>query len=126
MMLIRLLTSVLILGGINAVAQSAAAAVYPVAGKWAYERSASQADACKTGPFMEFKGDRRFDTGSSAPDYKNLTLSKSGSALYEGVDLFFTGAVRGKVAYTLRLADADHIEMRFTMGGKVVKLRRCP
>jgi hypothetical protein len=117
---------VLILGGIAARGDTAFAAAYPVAGKWAYERSASQADDCKAGPFMEFKGDRRFDTGGGAPDYRNLTLAKTGSSLYQGVDLFFTGAIRGKVSYTLHLIDAEHIEIRFTAGGKLIKLRRCP
>lgn len=124
--MIRLLAAALIIGGLEAaLTANASAAAYPIAGKWAYERSALQADACQNGPFMEFKGDRRLDTGSGAPDYKNLSLAKTGSSLYQGVDLFFTGAIRGKVSYTLHLVDADHIEMKFTMGGKLVRLRRC-
>jgi hypothetical protein len=121
MILIRLLAMFLVFGG----TASAWAAAYPVSGKWAYERPTSQADACRDGPFMEFKGDRRFDTGGTVPDYRNLSIAKTGPSLYQVVDLFFTGPVRGKVSYTLHVADADHLQIRLASRGALIKLRRC-
>ncbi len=121
MIMIRLLVTLLAFGPIA----SAWAAAYPVTGKWAYDPSASPEQACRNGPFMEFDGDRRFDSGGNVPDYRNLTISRTGPSLYRVTDLFFTGPIRGKVTYTLHLVDADHVEMRSTLGGKLIRLRRC-
>jgi hypothetical protein len=104
---------------------SALAASYPVSGQWAYDRSASREEVCRSGPFMEFNGNRRLDNGGGAPDYRNLSISRSGPSLYRITDLFFTGAIRGQMIYTLRLVDAEHIEIKPAMGGKLIKLRRC-
>jgi opacity protein-like surface antigen len=118
---IRLLATLFVSGSMA----SGAAAAYPVSGKWAYDRGAPAEETCRKGPFMEFNGDRRFDSGGTVSDYRNLTVSRTGPSLYQATDLFFTGMVRGKVNYTLHLVDPDHMEMKFTMGGRLIKLRRC-
>ncbi len=126
MNVIRLLAALLAFGSIGgAWNESALAAAYPVSGKWAYERSASQEGDCRSGPFMQFKGDRRFDNGGNVPDYRNKSVSQTGESLYRVVDLFFTGQIRGQVTYTLHLADADHIEIWLAPRGTLIKLRRC-
>ncbi len=41
------------------------------------------------------------------------------------VDEFFTVQIRGRVTYTLYVADGDHLELRVGDGGKRTMLRRC-
>ncbi len=86
---------------------------YPVSGRWTYEDASAPGPAkdCRVGRLMDFQGERRFDTGTRVPDYRNVEIVKSGASLYRGVDEFFTGQIRGRVYYTLRLLDADHIEI---------------
>jgi hypothetical protein len=105
---------------------SALAATYPVSGKWAYDRGGSPDEACRNGPTMEFKGDRRFDTGGSVPDYRNQSISSAGKSRYRVVDQFFNGQARGKVAYTLQIVDGDRLELNLAPRGTLVRLRRCP
>ena len=72
-----------------------------------------------------FSGRARFDKGGSVPDYRNLTVSPSGSSLFRLVDQFNTGQIRARSSYTLRKIDDDHIEIRLDAGGKTIPLRRC-
>lgn len=105
---------------------SALAASYPVSGKWTYEDAASAgpAQTCDTDRrVMEFVGQRRFDTGGGVPDYRNVSIQQTDIAEYRIVDDFFTGQIRGRANYTLRLVDPDHIEIE--MAGKIIALRRC-
>ncbi len=126
MKVVHWFSAFLALGGFAAVAgESALAAAYPVAGKWAYERSASPEEDCRNGPFMQFQGDRRFDNGGNVPDYRNKSVRQSGESRYQIVDLFFTGQIRGEAAYALYRADADHIELRLAPRNVLIKLRRC-
>jgi hypothetical protein len=74
---------------------------------------------------IEFKGDQRTDSKGSVPAFRNKSVSPAGPSSYRIVDLFSNGQVRnGSVNYTLRLVDADHIEMNMSPGG-MLKLQRC-
>ena len=103
-----------------------AAADYPVSGKWTYEKASDPGPAktC-TGRTMEFRGAQRLDTGSSVPQYRNVSVSPSSSSLFAVVDEFFNVQARGRVEYMLRIIDKDHIELQLQRSGNVVPLRRC-
>ena len=104
----------------------AQAASYPVAGTWTYENASDKGAAKDCGRRrMEFDGNLRHDTGSGAPEYKNVSVTDSGAESWRIVDEFFTGMIRGRVTYTLRVLDADHIELHIDMGGSTTRLRRC-
>jgi hypothetical protein len=75
---------------------------------------------------MEFRGDRRFDTGGGVPDYRNRSISLAGQSRYRVVDEFFTGQIRGQASYELRRIDPEHVELLLAPGGKRIKLRPCP
>jgi hypothetical protein len=105
---------------------AAFAATYPVTGKWAYDRGGEPEEACRKGPTMEFRGERRFDTGGGVPEYRNQTISRIDSASYRIVDQFFNGQTRGKVNYALKIIDDDHLELYLSPSGKTIKLLRCP
>ena len=103
----------------------AAQAAYPVAGAWTYDNASRQGAAATCGPRRtEFAGNRRFDSAGGAPDYRNVSVRQTGAAQYRVVDEFFTGMMRGRVHYTLRLIDADHIEIKLDAGARYL-LRRC-
>ncbi len=103
-----------------------ALADYPVGGSWTYENASEKGPAKSCGRrFMEFDGNLRHDTGSGAPEYKNISARVSGPNTWTIVDELFTGMIRGRVTYTLRTIDADHIQLHFEMGGRTTLLRRC-
>jgi hypothetical protein len=107
-----------------ALSAAPAYAAYPVSGRWTYDYSADKGPARECGPrHMEFRGERRFDTGGSVPDYRNVSVTRAG-AQYRVVDEFFTGQIRGNVYYTLRPIDADHLELTLATGATIL-LRRC-
>jgi hypothetical protein len=122
MIRIGLCATLCLIGGLEA----AIAAAYPVTGKWAYDRGKAIEEACRQGPTMEFRGDRRFDTGGSVPDYRNQIISNVDRTTYRIVDQFFNGQARGKVIYTLHAVDEDHLELTLSPSGTTIKLRRCP
>jgi hypothetical protein len=111
---------------IGALATPALADSYPVTGRW------GQSKTSETGPIdcagkrmIDFKGDQRTDSKGSVPAFRNKSVSPAGPSNYRIVDLFSNGQVRnGSVNYTLRLVDADHIEMNMSPGG-MLKLQRC-
>lgn len=106
-------------------AAPAFAASYPIAGKWTYDKPSAEKAARSCGArYMEFQGARRTDTGGSVPEFRNFSVSGS-IPTWRVVDEFFTVQIRGRVAYTLRLIDADHIELRPGDSGKRIILRRC-
>jgi hypothetical protein len=106
---------------------AASAANYPISGKWAYDGSSGPGPTeCRNHSTIEFAGDRRFETGGKAPsDYRNVSVEHTGKTTYRIVDRFFTGMQNGKVAYTLRLVDTDHIEIKHERGGATFGLRSC-
>lgn len=101
-------------------------AIYPVSGNWTYENASGKGPAESCGKRnMQFDGNLRYDTGSGAPEYKNISARKSGAGTWTVVDEFFTGMIRGRVNYTLRTIDPDHIQLHFTNGNTTTLLRRC-
>ena len=102
-----------------AVAQS-----YPVTGKWTYEDTGGEGPARDCGKrYMDFQGERRFDTGGGVPDYRNRSVSGDGDE-YRLSDEFNTGQIRARVDYNIRRVDNDRIELKLPYN-KTVKLRRC-
>ncbi len=107
-----------------AMPSAAQADSYPVTGKWTYDSASGDGPAKDCGKrFADFQGSRRLDKGGSVPDYRNVSAEKSGSNEYKLTDEFYNGQTRGRVNYTLRKRDENHIEMR--MSGKTFQLRRC-
>lgn len=98
---------------------------YPVSGRWTFDYSAEKGPAPQcTGRIVDFRGERRFDTGGGVPDYRNISVTPAGTSRYQIVDEIFTGQIRGHVDYTLRIIDADHIELTLASGSTQL-LRRC-
>jgi hypothetical protein len=118
------LASMIALAG--AAHSAAAADSYPVSGMWTYAEAATFGPApdCQK-PTMEFRGAQRLDSGGSVPAYRNVRVEQSGSTLYRVVDEFFNVQTRGRVSYTLRIRDKDHLQIDYDRGGKSVVLRRC-
>jgi hypothetical protein len=104
----------------------ALAASYPVSGKWTYENAGREGPSktCASDKrTMNFQGERRFDSGGGVPDYRNISIQPAGASEFRVIDEFFNGQARGRANYTLRLIDADHIELN--LSGKTIRLRRC-
>jgi hypothetical protein len=106
---------------------------YPVSGMWTYENANEPGPAKDCGKrIMHFKGTTRDDTGTSAPIYKNVSVTRDGNG-WRIVDEFYTLQVKGRVNYTIRVVDADHIELQYDRiniqsdrgPGKTFLLRRC-
>jgi hypothetical protein len=107
--------------------RAVAADSYPVSGRWIYD------DGSRPGPLtdcnapaMEFRGAQRLDSGSGVPQYRNVRVDQDTSTSYRVVDEFNNVQTRGRVSYTLRVRDRDHVQIDYDMGGKSVVLRRCP
>jgi hypothetical protein len=97
---------------------------YPVFGKWTYDNPLGKGPARDCGRrVMEFRGERRFDTGGGVPSYRNVSVQANGDSEYEVVDAFATGQINARATYTLRVIDSDHIEIRIS--GNTLRLRRC-
>jgi hypothetical protein len=102
-----------------AVAQS-----YPVTGKWTYDDTGGEGPAKECGKrYMDFRGERRFDTGGGVPDYRNRSITQDGDN-YSLVDEFNTGQISARLNYNIRRVDNDRIELKLP-ANKTVKLRRC-
>jgi hypothetical protein len=102
------------------------AASYPVGGKWGQSASSAKgAIDCSKLRVIAFNGDQRTDSKGGVPAYRNKSVSAEGPSSFRVMDVFSTGQINnGSVSYTLRLVDADHIEMNMRPGG-VLKLQRC-
>jgi hypothetical protein len=116
--------------GLMALAQTLAdgalAASYPVSGRWTYDHAAESGPAKNCGTRkMEFQGARRLDSVGGVPEFRNLSVSQTSSSSYQVVDEFFTVQIRGRMDFTLRILDADHIEIHLNRAGKTFTLRRC-
>jgi hypothetical protein len=111
---------------VAALAAPALADSYPVSGRWGQSTSSEKgAIDCAGKRVIDFKGDQRTDSKGGVPAYRNKSVSVAGPSSYRIVDQFSNGQVRnGSVNYTLRQADADHIEMNMSPGG-TLKLQRC-
>ena len=106
------------------IAGFAEAQSYPVTGKWTYEDTGGDGPARDCGKrYMDFQGERRFDTGGYVRDYRNHSATQDGDE-YKLQDDFYNGAIRGRMNYNIRRVDNDRIELR-TQQGSTVRLRRC-
>jgi hypothetical protein len=117
---------------LGAIALASPASAYPVSGAWTYDNATAAGPAKQCGRrVMRFEGMMRHDTETAAPDYRNLSLTTVNATTWRAVDQFYTGVVWGKVYYTLRLLDPDHISIHLDKGGKLNAggaqwvLRRC-
>jgi hypothetical protein len=109
-----------------------ARAAYPVSGTWTYDNANESGPARRCGPRrMKFEGVMRYDTETAAPSYRNLSVQQVGAGRWRVVDQLYTGVVWGKVYYTLRLVDEDHVSLHLDKGGNLNTggaswlLRRC-
>jgi opacity protein-like surface antigen len=103
----------------------AAAASYPVSGKWGQTATSGRgAIDCSGKRVMSFNGNQRTDTGGGVPAYRNRSVTSDGPSQNRVVDEFTTGIISdAHTSYTLRKVDNDHIELQ--MEGGTVKLQRC-
>jgi hypothetical protein len=99
---------------------------YPVDGTWTYKDPDGKgaASSCPESTRMTFLGERRLDTGTGVPDYRNKSVDNAGNGNYRVTDNVFNGLLRGTTSYDLTLLDPDHIQLRYE-NGKIFKLRRC-
>jgi hypothetical protein len=103
----------------------AARAGYPVSGKWTYDNASDAGPAKSCGRrTMEFRGMQRFDTVGGVAQYRNVSVDQAAPKAFAVVDEFFNVMIRGRVQYTLRVIDEDHIVLRLERGGNIA-LRRC-
>jgi hypothetical protein len=113
---------------------TACADTYPVSGTWTYENASEKGPAKNCGKKVaRFNGTTRQDTATSAPEYKNVSVTRDGAGGWRLVDEFYTLQVRGRVNLSIRLLDEDHIEIQYDRvniqsdrgAGKTFLLRRC-
>src|ERR1700753_651889 len=103
-----------------AFAADAARAGYPGTGKWTYDNASDNGPAKDCGKrTMEFRGAQRFTTVGGVSKYRNVSVDQASPAAFDVVDEFFNVMIRGRVQYTLRLIDKDHIELRLERGGNI-------
>jgi len=109
-----------------AFAAPAFAQSYPVSGKWGESTSSAKgAIDCSGKRVIGFNGNQRTDTGSGVPAYRNRSVRRNGTTEFDVIDVFTTGQISNANAkYTLKLIDADRVEMNQQPGG-LVKLRKC-
>jgi hypothetical protein len=115
--------SAVVLAALTAPALSAD---YPISGRWGVSASTAKGAIDCTGKrVMSFTGNQRTDSKGGVPAYRNKSVTPDGSGRYRIVDEFTTGQQAFAYAnYTLRVIDADHIELRLQPGG-TIKLQRC-
>jgi opacity protein-like surface antigen len=108
-----------------AVAAPAAAATYPVSGRWGESTSGKPgAIDCSGKRVVGFTGNVRIDSGGSVHAYQNRSVTDDGPGQYRIVDIFSNGQISGgHISYTLRRVDADHIVLQLQSG--TVTLQRC-
>jgi hypothetical protein len=108
-----------------ALAAPAVAASYPVSGRWGESNSAEKGPInCTNLRVIAFNGEQRTDSKGGVPAYRNVSVTPE-NANFRIVDEFSNGQVnRGRVSYTLRKIDADHIALDMARGG-TLKLQKC-
>lgn len=109
-----------------ALATPANAGTYPVSGRWGQTASTEKAPIdCGKLRVIAFNGNQRTDSKGGVPAYRNRTVEPAGTGQYRVVDEFTTGQIaNAKVNYTLRVVDADTMEMNLEKGG-TLRLRKC-
>jgi hypothetical protein len=93
---------------------AAHAGTYPVSGRWGPSVPGQKgAIDCSGKRVIGFNGDTRTDSNGGVPGYRNRSVTADGPQQFRVVDEFTNGQVNdAHTTYTLRLLDADHIEMR--------------
>ena len=109
-----------------ALASPAIAADYPVSGRFGVGTFADPRPVdCTHLRVVSFFGDQRRDTNGGVPAYRNRSIVRSGAHSFDVVDEFTTGQISNAQAiYTLRILDANRIEMDLQPGGRLM-LQRC-
>ncbi|MCW5692154.1 MAG: hypothetical protein KIT48_07295 [Pseudolabrys sp.] len=118
-----------IIAALAAVALTAAPAladIYPISGSWGVSASTEKGPIdCARLRVISFSGNQRTDSNSGVPAYRNKSVQRGGASEYRVVDVFTTGQISNAQArYTLKLIDADRVEMDQQPGGRVT-LRKC-
>jgi hypothetical protein len=109
-----------------ALAAPASAASYPVSGQWGQSPAGKQGTVdCAGKRVIAFNGNQRTDTTGGVRAYRNRSVTADGPSQYRVVDEFTNGMISdGHTAYTLRVVDNDHIELRSQQGGNLT-FQRC-
>lgn len=107
-------------------ATPALADVYPVSGRWGQSASTEKGPIdCGSLRVIAFNGNQRTDSDGGVPAYRNRTVRQADPGRYRVVDEFTTGQIgNAHVNYTLRVVDADRVELNLEKGG-TLKLRKC-
>lgn len=107
-------------------ATPALAGNYPVSGRWGQMTSTEKGPVdCGKLRVIAFNGGQRTDSGGGVPAYRNRTVQSSGAGQFRVVDEFSTGQIgNAHVNYTLRLVNADTLELHLEKGG-TLRLRKC-
>jgi hypothetical protein len=105
---------------------TAYAAGYPVSGKWGETSGTEKGPVdCSKLHVIGFNGDTRTDSEGGVPGYRIKSIAAEGTSSHRITDGFTTGQIRnGSMSYTLRVIDADHVEMHLQQGG-TLKLQKC-
>jgi hypothetical protein len=111
---------------LTALAAPALADAYPVNGRWGQSASSEKGQIdCAKLRVINFSDGTRTDSKGGVPAYRNKQVSPEAPGRFRVVDEFTTGQIRNAhLNYTLRLVDADHIEMNMQPGG-LLKLQKC-
>lgn len=99
---------------------------YPVQGKWGESTSTDKDPVdCSTLRTIDFRGERRFDSGGSVRDFRALAVERQDGSSYRVTEEFGTGQVRARNAITLNVAaDPDRVELT-PQRGSSIRLRKC-
>jgi len=109
-----------------ALASPAIAAEYPITGRFGVGAFADPGPVdCTHLRVVSFYGDQRRDSNGGVPAYRNRSIVLSGARSFDVIDEFTTGQISNAQAiYTLRILDANRIEMDLQPGGRLT-LQRC-
>ena len=117
---------VLALTMIAALPAVATADAYPVSGRLNNEKPTHPGPSQECGGCtMDFNGAQRLDSGGGVPQFRYVDVARTSAGSYRVVDEFFTVQIRGRMSFTLRILDQDHIQLRLDQAGKTYALRRC-
>jgi len=120
----RFFTATVIAAGL--LAAPAAAATYPVQGKWGESASLDKEPIdCSGRRVIDFRGERRFDSRGGVPDLRAVSVQTRGSGTYRIVEEFRTGQINARNQLTLRvMTDPERVELD-PQRGPTLKLRKC-
>ena len=99
---------------------------YPISGRWGVSTSSEKGPIdCAKLRVIAFNGNQRTDSNGGVPAYRNQSVQPGGTSEFRVVDIFTSGQIsNAQGRYTLKLIDADRVEMNQQPGGRVV-LRKC-